>query len=99
MLQSLFSKSTPPFSVAPFFSISPMVRINKMVVNNHPSLSRLIRLKDASSHIHINFLGLFLSPKYFLNFLLNLYIQPKAGKKINQINGVQITGKGICKSK
>lgn len=63
-------------------------KINKMVNRNsvhyNPAPPRT-NLKDTSSHISKNSLGLYFSAEYLLNALSELYIPPNF-----QINGIQI---------
>ena len=61
----------------------------------HPCPSRLgYILKDASFHISINFVGLYLSPECLLNFLSN-FLYSTMCVKIFQIYGVHIPRKCI----
>ena len=57
--------------------LNPQIRIDKMV-NEQSAIYQPspleFSLKNASSHILINSLGLYISQKYFFNFLSNLYI-------------------------
>ena len=79
MYISPISNSMPPFSPVPSFLkiISTLSQDNKMlnkhIVDYHPSPSQL------TSRIPLIFLSTpkgFISPDYFLNFFLNLYIPP-----------------------
>ena len=53
---------------------------SKMVSPHVIDYQSIIHLKDSSSHISVIFLGLYLSPEYFLKFLSNFYIPPLLGK-------------------
>ena len=54
-----------------------------------------IALNATTSHIFTDLLGLYISPKYLLHFLSNLYIPPRLGRNV-RADGAQITGKWIC---
>ena len=74
-----FSISTPSFSITSFFEdilTTSSGSAKWQIQCQLPPLSFKISLKDASFHISINSLGLYLSPECFLNFLSNLYIPP-----------------------